>query len=147
MRPRVDMLAVDVLRAEIPQFEPYYLDLREIYGEDLTPQVVFNEFAEFVETLVDDDDDIELIERCLAALETVVTTEGVDALETVGYSFLDTLRPDVLEVALEFFGPATEGLLRRLGAELCELSGEVLSPEDIADIDDLVARGYLTSSP
>src|SRR5579872_3498141 len=111
MRPDIDMLAVQVLRGEIPQFEPYYLDLREIYGEDLTPEVVFNEFSDYVSKLIDEDEDSEMVERCFAAVEKVMRTDGVDVLPVVGYAFLDGLGSWGLDAAYEYIGPAT-ALLR-----------------------------------
>ena len=52
MRPEEDDRAARILRENVPEFEHNYLDLCELYGEDLTPQVVFNELAEFVTELV-----------------------------------------------------------------------------------------------
>ncbi len=51
MRPPVDDRAVRILRENVPEFEDHYLDLLDIYDEDLTPQVVFNELADFVTEL------------------------------------------------------------------------------------------------
>ncbi len=48
MRPPADERAVRILRENVPEFENHYLDLKDIYDEDLTPQVVFNDLAEFV---------------------------------------------------------------------------------------------------
>jgi len=143
MRPDVDMLAADVLRREIPQFEPYYLDLREIYGEDLTPEVVFNEFADFVRNLIDEDEELELIERCFAAIEKVIRTEGVDVLPVVGYAFLDGLGSYWLDTSYEYLGPATDLLRQRMSTRWWDRMEEPISAGDLADIDEMVAQGYL----
>jgi hypothetical protein len=145
MRPRTDKRAVTVLRNEIPQFEPYLLDLREVYGEDLTTEVVFNEFADYVQTLIDDDEDVELIERCFGALETVLTADWDEGWPLVGYSFLDALHPATLESAIEYLGPATGVLLRRLATLCWDCRDAPLSPDDLAEIGPSAALGYLGS--
>lgn len=144
MRPNVDDRAVRILRAALPEFEDCYLDLVEIYDEDLTPHVVFSELAEFVGNLLDEDDDEELLERCFTAVEAVATTPGLDSVEVVGYGFLDGLRPDSLEMANAYLGPATERILAGLDSGELEMQGEDLSGDDVADVAELEARGYLT---
>jgi hypothetical protein len=144
MRPQTEESAVLVVCQEIPQFVDVFHDLREIYGEDLTPEVVFNEFADFVQTLIDDDEEVELIERCFALVEKLLRTDREDVWPLVGYSFLDTFRPDALYAASQYIGPATETLMRRLATRWWDYRDEPLSAQDLADIDDLVARGYLS---
>lgn len=143
MRPRVDDTAIKVLLETLPEFEGNYLDLVEIYDEDLTPQVVFNELAEMVSNLLEDEEDEDLLERCFQAVEAVAGTPGVDAVEVVSYSFLEALRPDVRELADSWFGPTTVLLLEDLAAGGAELCDEPLSEADVADMEDLERRGAL----
>ena len=46
MRPPVDDRGIQILREVVPEFENNYLDLTDIYDEDLTSQVIFNELAD-----------------------------------------------------------------------------------------------------
>ena len=143
MRPRIDDTAIQVLLAELPEFEECYLDLLDIYDEDLTQQVVFSELAEMVSNLVEAGDEDELLDRVFDAVEVVANTPGVDLAETVGFSFLDGLRSRALDVVLERLGPTTERILEQLDADELELSDQPLTAEDIADMQDLEERGYL----
>jgi len=108
MRPPVDERAVRILRQHIPEFENHYLDLIDIYGEDLTPQAVFNELADFVTEMVQLGDRDETIARCFAALELVAVEPGVDGTELVAYCFLDQLPPFALERIRAYMEPVTE---------------------------------------
>lgn len=146
MRPIEDDNAIWTLREAVPEFEGCMAELRDIYGEDLTAAVVFTNLAEYLEWLFDEDEDPELIERCLSAVEEVVVAGEVDVVEVVGYGFLDALRPDVLEQAVEYFGPATERIAE-LGFDGWELAEEQLSDADLADIEDLFGPGVLTNRP
>ncbi len=130
MRPNIDDRAVRILRAAVPAFEDCYLDLVEIYDEDLTPHVVFTELADFVSNLLEEGDDEELIEICFAAVEAVAKTPGVDVTEVVGYGFLDGLRPDTLEASGSYLGPTTERVLAYLDAGEPELPDYELPLDD-----------------
>jgi hypothetical protein len=143
MRPHIDDTAVTILRSAVPEFETCYLDLLDIYDEDLTPQVVFTELADFVSILLDESESPEVVERCFAALETIATTPGLDAAEVVGFSFLDGLRPDIIDQIGEYLGPGVETVLADLEAGELELQDEELSAEDLADIAELEAAGLL----
>src|ERR1022692_2435233 len=74
MRPPIDDEAIEILREEVPEFELAYLDLLDIYDEDLTPEVVFMELADFVIGLLAVSSDDEDVERCFGAIELVATT-------------------------------------------------------------------------
>jgi hypothetical protein len=113
MRPPVDERAVQVLRANVPEFENHYLDLVDIYDEDLTPQVVFNELADFVTEMVHLDDRDETIERCFAALELVAVEPEVDGTELIAFCFLDQLPPFVLERVRSYMEPVTESIFEQ----------------------------------
>jgi hypothetical protein len=143
MRPYIDDASVSILRRTVPEFETCYLDMLDIYDEDLTPQVVFTELADFVSNLLDEGESSEVVKKCVAALETIATTPGVDPAETVGYSFLDGLRPDILDQIGEYLGPAVERVLADLESGELELQDEELSAEDLADIAELEAAGRL----
>ena len=48
MRPSGDDRAVSILRQHVPEFENHYLDLIDIYDEDLTPEIfarIINDFS------------------------------------------------------------------------------------------------------
>ena len=145
MRPRVDERAVEMLRREVPEFEPCYLDLVDIYDEDLTPHTVFTELADFVTNLLDEGDPDEIVERVISAVESIAATPGLDVAETVGFAFLDGMRPDALAMLTDRVGPATERVLKDLLAGELEIVGDCLTPEDIEDIDLLESRGFLTA--
>ena len=145
MRPRVDDRAVEMLRREVPEFEPCYLDLVDIYDEDLTPHAVFTELADFVTNLLDEGDPDELVEKVISAVEEIAGTPGIDVAETVGFAFLDGLRPDVLALIADRVGPTTERVLNDLLAGELDISGDELTPEDIEDIDLLESRGLLSA--
>ncbi|MGA2530615.1 MAG: hypothetical protein ABSG36_15840 [Acidimicrobiales bacterium] len=91
MRPQIDDRAVAIVREAVPEFESHYHDLLDIYDEDLTPQVVFNELAELVSALLLQDDSEETLDRCVGALELVAAEPGADGTELIGFCFLDQL--------------------------------------------------------
>jgi len=125
MRLPADQRAVRILRENVPEFENHYLDLVDIYDEDLTAQVVFNEFADFVTELIQLGDRDDTIERCLAALELVAAEPGVDGTELVAFCFLDQLPPFALERIRRHLAPVTEVILDRLEQDvLYEDDGE-----------------------
>ena len=113
------------MRDNVPEFENRYLDLKDIYDEDLTPQVVFNELAEFVTELVQLGDREETVERCLVALELVATESGLDGPGLVAFCFLDQLPRFALEQVRCSLGATTETILERLEQDVFyEDSGE-----------------------
>src|SRR5271166_5904393 len=111
MRPPVDERAIQILRASVPEFENHYLDLLDIYDEDLTPQVVFNELADFVTELLKHGDREETLDRCIAALELVAVEPGVDGTELIAFCFLDQLPPFALEAVRGYLEPVTGTIL------------------------------------
>jgi len=117
MRPLADERAVRILRESVPEFENHYLDLVDIYDEDLTPQVVFNELAEFVTELVQSGDREETLERCFAALELMTTEPSIDTTELVAFCFLDQLPPFAFERIRGLLAPVSETMLERLGED------------------------------
>jgi len=118
MRPPVDDRAVRILRENVPEFENHYLDLLDIYDEDLTPQVVFNELADFVTELLQHGDREDILERCFAALELVAIEPGADGTGLVAFCFLDQLPPFALEMARSYLAPVTETTLELVEQDL-----------------------------
>lgn len=108
MRPPGDDRGVSILRQHVPEFENYYLDLIDIYDEDLTPQVVFNELADFVIEMVQLGDRDETVGRCFSALELIALDPSLDGTELIAYCFLDQLPPFVLDRVRGYLEPVTE---------------------------------------
>ncbi len=117
MRPLLDDRAVTILRTAIPEFENHYLDLLDIYDEDLTPQVVFNELADLVTELIQERTRPELLERCFNAVEAVAVTPGDYATELVELCFLDQLPPFAFNEAKFLCGPRTSILMEQLESD------------------------------
>ena len=109
MRPPTDDTAVTLLRRRVPEFEDQYLDLLDIYDEDLTPEIVLMELADYVANLLVTAESEETLERCLVAVEDVVA-ETDDGAALVAYAFVNELPPGSREVARSYFGPATDQL-------------------------------------
>jgi hypothetical protein len=109
MRPPIDFSAITVLRDELPEFEDHYLDLVDIYDEDLTPEIVLMELADFVANLIVSGGGEETLERSLLAVEDVAvsTREGPELL---AYSFLIELPLGSREIARSYFGLLTASL-------------------------------------
>jgi len=125
MRPPGDDRAVRILREKVPEFESHYLDLADIYDEDLTPQVVFNELADLVTELLQLGDREETLERCFAALELVAVEPGADGTGLVAFCFLDQLAPLALERIRSYLDPVSETILELVEQDLlCEDDGE-----------------------
>jgi hypothetical protein len=118
MRPPEDDRAIRILRGNLPEFENYYLDLLDIYDEDLTAQVVFNELADYVTELIRKDEREDLIERCLAALELVAVEPGADGTGLVAFCFLDQLPRWTLEQIRDWLHPVTATVLELLDQDL-----------------------------
>jgi len=109
---------VRILREKVPEFESHYLDLADIYDEDLTPQVVFNELADFVTELLQLGDREETLERCFAALELVAVEPGADGTGLVAFCFLDQLAPLALERIRSYLDPVSETILELVEQDL-----------------------------
>ena len=130
MHPPVDQRAIAIVRETVPEFENHYLDLLDIYGEDLIPQVIFNELADFVTDLLQADDDDATLDRCFDALERVALEPTVDGTELVAFNFLLLLPPFAIEMASDYMGPATEVLWDLLERDLIDDDGELRDEED-----------------
>jgi hypothetical protein len=118
MRPPVDDRAVRILRDAVPEFEGHYLDLVDLYDEDLTPQVVFNELADFVTELLRHGDREDTLARCFAAVELVAIEPGADGTGLVAFCFLDQLAPFALEMTRSYLEPITETILELVEQDL-----------------------------
>lgn len=111
MRPPIDDTAITALRSELPEFEDHYLDLLDIYEEDLTPEIVLMELADFVANLVVTGDREAMLERCMAAVENLAagTEEGP---EVVAFAFLNEIPLGSREVVRGYLGPVSTHLAR-----------------------------------
>ncbi len=109
MRPIVDESAVDLVRQAVPEFEGHYLDLLDIYDEDLTPEIVFMELADYVAQLLATGNYDDVLGRCFGVVEDVAM-DGDDGRQLVALSFLNELSESVLALADPFMGRATADL-------------------------------------
>jgi hypothetical protein len=113
MRPLIDDAAITLVRGEVPEFEDHYLDLVEIYDEDLTPEIVLMELADFVTNLLAGGGSEVSLERCLAAIEDVASSTD-DGRELVAYSFLNELPIGTRAAVSSYLGPVAARLAERL---------------------------------
>jgi hypothetical protein len=123
MRPLIDDAAITLLRGEVPEFEDNYRDLVEIYDEDLTPEIILMELADFVATLVSSGGSEGILERCLMAIDGVAAGTD-DGPELVAYSFLNELPIGTRAAIAPYFGPVAANLADRLfsGESIGEVS-------------------------
>ena len=113
MRPQIDDAAITLLRKELPEFEDHYLDLVDIYDEDLTPEIVLMELADFVANLVTGAGNDVALERCLTAIDELAASNE-DGRELVAYSFLIELPPGTRGAVAPYFGPVAADLAELL---------------------------------
>jgi hypothetical protein len=118
MRPPIDGRAINILRETVPEFENHYLELLDLFDEDLTPQVVFNELAEFVSAIVSSGEGEDSLGRCVAAVELVALAPGADGTGLVAFCFLDQLASFALEAIREDLGDLTKAILGLLEEDL-----------------------------
>ncbi len=100
-----------------PEFEQYYLDLEDLYEEDLTDDIVLNELADFFSDLIASGGPEPLIERCCDAFEAICNDVQIDSVTTLYDQVLLALSARTLERARPYFGPETETLLTALESE------------------------------
>lgn len=125
MRPPPDDMPVRILVHRIPRFEDHYLDLLDIYDDDLTPEIVFMELADVVSDLACTRRDDEMLEAALEAVEDVVE-ESAEHAELVGRCFLDQLSELTVERVRPLFKRRTSELLS-LGEKAAEGRAQPLS--------------------
>lgn len=113
MRPPIDDTAPTILRAALPEFEDHYLDLVDIYDEDLTPEIVLMELADFVSNLLAGGRCEATLERCLAAVDDVAVSTD-DGPELVAYAFLNELPLPTRAAVAPYLGPVAAELAERL---------------------------------
>ncbi|MHB1988432.1 MAG: hypothetical protein ACYCSF_10675 [Acidimicrobiales bacterium] len=97
-----------------PEFDEYYLDLVDVYEEELTDDIVLNEVADFFSDLLARGGPEALIERCCAAFEALCETDLIDPVEALYDQVLSCLSPAVFERARPYFGPKTEALVDQM---------------------------------
>jgi hypothetical protein len=100
-----------------PEFEETYLELAELYEEDLSDEIVLNELARFVADLLEADEDEGLIGRCSDLLEELMSQPGLDPLVTVYDQVLVCLPPGLRLRLAAYLGPLAAGLLAALEGE------------------------------
>ncbi|MGH9068119.1 MAG: DUF7674 family protein [Acidimicrobiales bacterium] len=117
MRPATDNYLVDLLRANLPEFEGRYAELVEAYGDDLGAAFVFDALAVFVAPMMDEPWEHEpLLLQCFDALEEVAMHARGDADTAIGFGFLDGLPPAILDRVRPWLGPQTSDILDELEA-------------------------------
>src|SRR5437667_103483 len=125
MRPTIDDVeqrAVAELRHAVPELEDRYLELVDIYEDDLGADVVFGELADLVNDIVQGrGGDEGLLGRCLDVVESLAETGDPDSDEIVAFYFLDQLSPGTLARVTSLLGEHTLDVLDRL--ESGELGG------------------------
>jgi hypothetical protein len=128
MQPTIDDIeqrAVAELRQAVPELEDRYLELVDIYEDDLGADVVFGELADLVNDIVlGRDGDEALLGRCRDVVESLAETGDPDADEIVGFYFLDRLSPGTLARVTSSLGEHTLDVLDRLE------SGDLGEPEE-----------------
>jgi len=115
MRPPAADQAVAILRRQVPEFEERFLDLVELYGEDLTAEAVFMELADFVTGLLVSCGAPGTLDRCFSAADEVVRTLA-GGRELVGYALLNEVPPGARPLAEPHLSTAMTTLLERLEA-------------------------------
>ena len=127
MRPTIDDVeqrAVAELRQAVPELEDRYLELVDIYEDDLGADVVFGELADLVDDVVlGKQGDEALLDRCMDVVESLAELGDPDADEIVGFYFLDQLSPGTLSRVTSRLGEHTLDVLDRLE------SGDLGDPE------------------
>jgi hypothetical protein len=106
MRPPTNDSAIAVLRSKLPEFEDNYLDLVDIYDDDLTPEIVLMELADFVANLVARGGDEETLEQTFAAVEDLAANEA-EGPELVAYCFLNELPLGSRDAIMTYLGRVT----------------------------------------
>ena len=118
MRPITDGIehrAIATLRQAVPEMEDRYLDLVDIYEDDIGADVVFGGLADLVNDIVlGHEHDGRVLGRCLDLVEWLAELGDPDADEIVGYFFLDLLSPGTLAGVRSMLGEHTLDVLDRL---------------------------------
>jgi hypothetical protein len=112
---------VTAVLEEVPEFVDRVLDLAQAADGDPGAPAVFCELADFVASLVTQQDrSAHLLSRCLACVERVAR-ESEDAEELVAWCFLDSLCPEDLKDLGPWLGPRTGAMADRLElGSVCE---------------------------
>ncbi len=109
MRPPIDGSSIELLRRRLPEFEERFADLLDLYGEDLTAEIVFVGLADYVSDLVRTDPGGPELEACLAFLEE--SAEPTDGRYLVALPFVSSLSQATIELLRPSLGPAVSALL------------------------------------
>lgn len=127
MRPVTDDIehrAIAAMRQAVPEMEDRYLDLVDIYEDDVGADVVFGALADLVNDIVlGHEHDERVLTRCLDVVESLAELGDPDADEIVGFFFLDLLSPGTLAGVTSSLGEHTLGVLDRLESGALEEPG------------------------
>jgi hypothetical protein len=113
MRPPTADRAVVMLRREVPEFEDRFVDLLELYGEDLTAEVVFMELADFVTGLLVTCGPPGTLDRCFSVADNVARTVP-GGRELIAYGLLNGMPPAARSLAGPYLSSVTANLVERL---------------------------------
>ncbi len=110
------LLATATVRANLGAvFEPQYRDLEDLYGDELTDDIVLNELGWFIESLVTNEAPDELIERCCDVLEKLCALPSVDPVTAICDEVLVVCSPAVIARLESYLGPLAAALLEEEG--------------------------------
>jgi hypothetical protein len=110
---------VGTILEAVPEFVSRYLEMVDGFDGDPGAQATFAELAEYAARLVLELERYQpVLVRTMAGVEHVARSSD-DAVELVGWAFLDNLSPDELRCLRPWMGPETRRVLD--GLELPEL--------------------------
>lgn len=104
---------VAVLRQDLPEFEERVLDLLELYGEDLTVEILLMELADFVTGLLVICSAPGTLDRCFALADEMARSFPGGG-ELVAYALLNEIPPAARDLARPHLSSALDSLLGRL---------------------------------
>lgn len=132
MRPDVDDATVAVLRQSVPELEPRYQRLVADYGDELMPFLVFTELADLVldNIWLGTDASEEVVQRSCDAIEAVAASDWPDRGELVGYGFLDSLNPHILDQVWPMLGDRTREVMAAVESGALDPDSELEDGDD-----------------
>jgi hypothetical protein len=117
-----ELSSAQVMRSVLGDlFEAEYLELLDLYGEDLSEGVVLHAFAELLESLLARGEEAAL-ERCCQALEVLANGPTAAGADSAYLGVVLILSPPALERLRSYLHPTSEELLEAVERE--EVLGE-----------------------